>query len=145
MNQAYQRSTIPQKSLSCGEGQTQGYNMEEKKSSQAFQEAPQRKRVVPFHWRQTIEVQHKTPVSQQNQASLTSHLMKATNILPWWQIILEWQIRATVMPSVSGVIRWGGTGWFNYKALDEPYKAHFACTCIRPEVNRLLFVRLNFK
>ena len=39
---------------------------------------------------------------------------------------------------------WGGTGWFNYKALDEPYKAHFARTCIRPEVNRLLFVRLNF-
>ena len=39
---------------------------------------------------------------------------------------------------------WGVTGWFNYKALDEPYKAHFARTCIRPEVNRLLFVRLNF-
>jgi len=39
---------------------------------------------------------------------------------------------------------WGGTGWFNYKALDEPYKAHFARTCIRLEVNRLLFVRLNF-
>ena len=39
---------------------------------------------------------------------------------------------------------WGGTGWFNYKALDEPYKAHFARTCIRPEVNWLLFIRLNF-
>ena len=49
------------------------------------------------------------------------------------------------MPSVSGVTTYeGGTGWFNYKALDEPYKAHFARTCIRPEVNRLLFVRLNF-
>ena len=42
------------------------------------------------------------------------------------------------MPSVSDVTTWGGTGWFNYKALDEPYKAHFARTCIRPEVNRLL-------
>ena len=42
------------------------------------------------------------------------------------------------MPSVSGPTRLGGTGWFNYKALDEPYKAHFARTCIRPEVNRLL-------
>ena len=39
---------------------------------------------------------------------------------------------------------WGGTGWFNYKALDEPYKAHFARTCIRPEVNWLLFIRLIF-
>ena len=49
------------------------------------------------------------------------------------------------MPSVSGVTTYGGgTGWFNYKALDEPYKPHFARTCIRPEVNRLLFVRLNF-
>ena len=42
------------------------------------------------------------------------------------------------MPSVSGPTRLGGTGWFNYKALDEPYKAHFARTCIRSEVNRLL-------
>jgi len=73
-----------------------------------------------------------------------SHLLKATHTVQWWQKIPEWHVIATAVPSVSSITRWGGTGWFNYKALDEPYKAHFARTCIRLEVNRLLFVRLNF-
>jgi len=39
-------------------------------------------------------------------------------------------LSATAMPNVSCITRWAGTGWFIYKALDEPYKAHFAHTLI---------------
>ena len=55
-----------------------------------------------------------------------SHLLKATHTVQWWQTIQESHLIATAIPSVSCITTWGGTGWFICKALDEPYKAHFA-------------------
>ena len=91
-----------------------------------------------------------TQERQQNDNTITQ--CRSHNKFKWQitfaesklQTIPESHLLATAMPSVSCITRWGGTGWLNYKALDEPYKAHFARTCIRPEVNWLLFIRLNF-
>ena len=102
-------------------------------------------------WKRSFLLAEYTPVQRyrtQNysiRASATSpnpFRTESTNTAsPDWsdcRIIIP-SVSATAMPSVSGVTRWGGTGWFNYdKALDEPYKVHFACSCIRPEVNQLL-------
>ena len=129
INQPWQTSAIQQKAYSAE------WDQNNRKTLKHSEQPLRKKLVLPFHSRQTTEWQHHTSVPQPRQVLVTDHICWKPQ---WWQTIPESNLIATAIPSVSCITRWGGTGWFKYKALDEPYKAHFAYTCIRPEANWLL-------
>ena len=142
IKQPWQTSAIQQKAYPAEWGQNKA-TINRKRTLKHSKQPIRKKSLLPFHSRQTTEWQHHTWVPKPQQVLVSDHICWK----PPTQYNDErklWHVIARAVPSVSSITRWGGTGWFNYIALDEPYKAHFARTCIRLEVNRLLFVRLNF-